>query len=131
MTENRSSVWGSVIILGIMFLLVAGLLCQLLVIGPSQLRTYDEFGLQLPYLSLQIFKLVRFASSFWWLCILFSSIGLVSYSSGILLLRHRLRWPILTSLIAILATMLVIILNLTILFATQYPKVKLLEGLSK
>ena len=131
MTENRSSVWGSVIILVIMFLLVAGLHCQLLVIGPSQLRTYDEFGLQLPYLSLQVFKLVRFASGFWLLAILFTSIGFGSYASGILLLRHRVNWPLSTSLIAILATMLVIILNLTILFATQYPKVKLLEGLSK
>jgi hypothetical protein len=109
-----------------------GLVLALLVLYasyvPAAKRTFDEFGMTLPWLTLSVIRLSNWIAAYWWALIpVFGLTGIVEF---VLLMRlGRRGWILPTIGIALVALWLGVGIVVT-LFSIALPMAKLREGLA-
>lgn len=123
------SVVGTVICACLVAVSALVLLTQLVVISPQLKIRFDEYGLQLPWLTKFVLGLGRWFHSYWWILVPLLMAVLALCVGGLAWLRHGLRYR------AILLTALLVFplfaVNTIVAFALFLPLVKLQEGLVK
>ncbi len=119
------------------FLVAAGVVLwlalwtQVLLLTPPLKKQFDEFGLQLPWLTKQVVGLANLAWDNWWLSVPAALVGALAWGGLVGGLRHRAGWAAAVTLIAALMLAALTAANLVVAAGLFLPEIKLREALSK
>jgi len=101
---------------------------ELLLYVPGQKRIFEEYGLQLPWLSRWVIQASAFLVEYWWAVM---PLVLAALCGAILLLRHAFASRALGTVFAVGVLTLLTMAGLTIVLAMALPMDDLRRGLSK
>jgi type II secretory pathway component PulF len=124
-----TSRWASTAIwLAVLLALHLLLAIALVVIVPGQKKTFDEYNLQLPWLTKVVIDAGSLSARFWW-AILPTLISATVV--GVILGRHAFRRPTVGTVFAVLCLFGLLAALTAIAFALTLPQIKLAEGMAK
>jgi type II secretory pathway component PulF len=102
-----------------------------LVLTPGWKRRFDEFGLQLPWLTKQVIGLANLAWDNWWLAVPLALVGALAWGGIVGWLRHARGWATAVTVAAALMLAALVAANLVVAYGLILPEIKLQEALSK
>jgi len=120
---NRTAIWLAVLlVLHVVFAVV------MVVVIPRQKKTFDEYNLQLPWLSKTVIDLAAVYTRFWWLIL---PVQLSVTVVGVIFGRHAFRRPTPGTVFALIVLIVLLMTFFVTAVAFDLPQLKLAEGLAK
>lgn len=120
---NRTAIW-----LAVLLALHVAFAVVMIVVLPRQKRTFDEFNMQLPSLTLSVIGLGMWYTRVWWLIL---PVQISATVMGVILGRHGFHRPTPGTVYSFFVLIVLFVALLITVVALALPRIKLLDGLAK